>query len=110
MTNVLLAGALAALTVSAPIAHAHDSWISRHQYRDPVSGNWCCDDHDCTPLADSDVARTVGGYLVAGKYPVDHRRALASGDERYWICFNEEGKGPHDRVRNVKCFFVPIPS
>ena len=37
-------------------------------------------------------------------------RALASGAERYWVCFNEEGKGPHDRVRNVKYFFVPIPS
>ena len=54
--------------------------------------------------------RTANGFVIAGKYPVDYRRVLPSGDDRYWVCFNEEGKGPHDRKRNVKCLFVPINS
>jgi hypothetical protein len=58
------------LTVSAQFALAHDTWISRKQYRNPWSGAWCCDDHDCSPIDDREIVRTGHGFLVVGTYLV----------------------------------------
>jgi len=98
------------LTVSAQFALAHDSWISRKQYRNPWSGAWCCDDHDCSPIDDRDIQRIGHGFLVVGTYLVSYDHVLPSGDDRYWVCFNKEGTGPHDRAKDVRCLFVPANS
>ena len=87
---------------------AHDNWISRHRFVDPRSGAWCCDEHDCSALTDFEVREIGGGFVVAGKYFVAHNRVLPSHDGSYWACFNAEGKGPHDRKRDVRCFFAPL--
>jgi len=98
------------LTVCAQVALAHDNWISRKQYRNPSSGAWCCDDHDCSPINDRDIQRTGHGFLIVGTYLVSYEHVLPSGDDRYWVCFNKEGTGPHDRAKDVRCLFVPANS
>ena len=91
-----------------PLVVAHDSWISREQFRDPESGAFCCDEHDCGSLTNDDVQYTGSGYLINGQYFVADQRVLLSGDSRYWACFNSEGKGPHDRPKDIRCFFAPL--
>ena len=46
---LLIAAALLLLFLLAlyPLAHAHDSWISRQRITDPASGEWCCNMIDC---------------------------------------------------------------
>jgi len=95
---------------SVSLALAHDSWISRDQYRSPSSGSWCCDEHDCSPIDDRQIMKTVNGFLVVGLYLVAYEHALPSGDDRYWVCFNKEGTGAHDRPKDVRCLFVPLNS
>ncbi len=97
-----------ALFGSAHGVFAHDSWISRHQYSDPDSRDWCCDEHDCFPLADGEVRVTGEGFELNGKYFVARQRVLLSGDGQYWACFNSGGKGPHGREKEVRCFFAPM--
>lgn len=97
-----------ALFVSARGVFAHDSWISRHQYSDPESRDWCCDEHDCFPLDDDEVRVTGEGFELNGKYFVARQRVLLSGDGQYWACFNSGGKGPHGREKEVRCFFAPM--
>jgi len=87
---------------------AHESWISRHQFHDPNTGALCCDEHDCAALEERDVRKTDGGFMVRGKYFVARKRVLSSADGNYWACFNDEGKGPHDRKADVRCFFAPL--
>jgi hypothetical protein len=89
---------------------AHDSWISRHQFYDPNSGAWCCDEHDCAALDEIEVRETGNGFIVADKYFVSRQRVLPSSDGNYWACFNSEGKGAHDRKEGVRCFFAPMSS
>ena len=98
------------LFVSAPSVLAHDSWISRHQYSDPESRDWCCDEHDCFPLDDADVRAINEGFELNGKYFVARQRVLPSGDGQYSACFNTGGKGPHAREKEVRCFFAPVNS
>lgn len=100
----------ASLTVAMPssLVLAHDSWISRDQYRDPASNAWCCDEHDCSAIDKSEVKVAGPGFLVRDVYWVERQRILPSGDGNYWACFNSEGKGPHDRPAGVRCLFVPF--
>ena len=107
---VLLSWLSAGLVLlAAPrIAVAHDSWISRHQFQDPNTGALCCDEHDCAALEEEDVKETDGGFMLRGKYFVARKRVLSSADGNYWACFNDEGKGAHDRKMDVRCFFAPL--
>jgi hypothetical protein len=61
--------ALAGVLLLAPIALAHDSWISDRGLRDPVSGQWCCNQHDCAP---EQVREIAGGYLVQTGEVIPH--------------------------------------
>lgn len=104
-----LAVALICLLPMAEAALPHDSWISRESYKDPHTNAWCCDERDCVALDNGVVsAGGTGGFIVDNKYYVPRARVLPSGDGRYWACFNEEGTGPHDRPRGVRCFFAPM--
>ena len=99
-----------AFFVSTQAALAHDNWISRHHFYDPVSGAWCCDEHDCSALEDIEVREMGEGFMVGGQYFVARQHVLPSSDGQYWACFNSEGRGPHDREKGVRCFFAPINS
>lgn len=96
------------LFVSTGTAIAHDDWISRNQFYDPMSRAWCCDEHDCFPLAVEKVKVMGTGFVVEGQYFVARHRVLPSSDGQYWACFNGEGRGPHDRPKGVRCFFAPM--
>jgi hypothetical protein len=99
-----------ALFVSTQVAFAHDDWISRHQFSDPMSHAWCCDEQDCFPLAQEAVRIIGNGFVVDGQYFIARQRVLPSSDGQYWACFNSEGRGPHDREKGVRCFFAPMNS
>ena len=86
---------------SVSLALAHDSWISREQYRSSSSGSWCCDEHDWFPIDDYQIMKTVSGFLVVGIYLVAYEHAVPSSDDRYWVCFNKEGTGAHYRPKAI---------
>lgn len=73
---------LAILAFSKP-AHAHDHWINREHLTDPASGEWCCNEHDCNPVAVHEVA---GGYAVKGETVPYSRVIWKSKDGRWWRC------------------------
>jgi hypothetical protein len=99
---------LLALFISSPFVLAHDSWISRHQFYDPSSGAWCCDEHDCSVLDDVAVREIGDGFIIEGRHFIARHRVLPSGDGQYWACFNTGGKGLHEREKEVRCFFAPL--
>lgn len=107
---------LVLLTITLP-ALAHDSWISRGGYRNPINGEWCCGDHDCVVLPPEAVRQVAGGYrldgvgvLGSGTGAVDvpvsefvpQAEVQASRDGQYWRC--------HRPDRSRRCFFAPPPS
>jgi hypothetical protein len=104
---VTMSGVLA-LFISSPFVLAHDSWISRNQFYDPISGAWCCDEHDCSTLDDVAVRQMDGGFIIEDRHFVARHRVLPSSDDQYWACFNTGGKGPHGREKEIRCFFAPM--
>lgn len=107
---VPIAGISVALAIlgSPHVVFAHDNWISRQRFHDPSSRSWCCDEHDCLPLDNEAVEASGEGFLINGQYFITRTRVLPSNDTQYWACFNEEGKGPHETEKNVRCFFAPM--
>jgi hypothetical protein len=103
---VLPALVLAATVPAAAVAH--DSWMSREEFRDPASHEWCCDEHDCTVLDEADVRMTRKGFIVFGKYTVSQQRVLPSSDGHYWACMNGVPRSPHAKDPGVRCFFAPF--
>jgi hypothetical protein len=91
---------LALVWTLAPISPgaAHDSWISRGAYRNPV-GEWCCGDNDCE--SPDRVAVTGKGWVVRDTEFVPFEEASPSPDGKVWIC-----RRP-DRTR--RCVFGPPP-
>ena len=98
-------------------ANAH-SWYSGKT--DPVLNLKCCGDHDCHPIASSDVRSTRQGYYVkqpkpysqndppTGEWFIPWDRVQAAPDDRYHIC---ENLYPTFRVGRYRmrwtCFFAP---
>src|SRR5262245_57412884 len=105
-----LLGIFAALTIlgSTQVAVAHDNWILRQRFHDPVSRSWCCDEHDWLPIDEEEVEVTGNGFLLSGRYFVARERVLPSNDTQFWVYFNPERKGIHERAKNVRCFFAPL--
>jgi hypothetical protein len=111
-TFVVGVAAVVALSLlgSMPLASAHDSWISRHQFRDPASNAWCCDEHDCGALGDGRVRETTEGYIVDNRFAVTSSRVLPSYDGHFWACFEPGGLHGHGPKRGIRCFFAPLMS
>lgn len=95
---------------------AHDMWISRGKFRDPVSGAWCCNADDCHPLEpdqvwheDHGVTITIPYFGETHSFVVPNGRIQPSGDGQYWACLSTEsasrGRGVH---LGVRCFFEPL--
>jgi hypothetical protein len=82
-------------------AVAHDIWINRER-RVNAQGEWCCNQHDCEPIAAELVKESrVGFALVDSGEVVPYSEAQVSGDGQYWRC-----KRPN---RTTRCFFYPPP-
>jgi len=106
--RVLVVPVVLTVFLSTPGAFSHDNWISRKQHSDPQSRALCCNEHDCFPLNDKDVQMAANGFVINGQYFVARQRILPSNDSQYWACFNSEGIGPHDRKKDIRCFFAPM--
>ena len=110
----------------AGTAAAHDIWIGRGAYRDPVSNAWCCGKEDCGVIEDPlhavhtlKRAYWIDGVVQRGmiatgnvndgpvkrtrvKASIPYNRALPSPDGKYWMCLVYEDGQPIPR-----CFFAP---
>lgn len=85
-------------------ALAHDSWISRQRIVDPVTGEWCCNLHDCQVEA---VREVSGGYSTAGGDVVPFSRVIwKSPDGRWWRCRYLGG----EKAGKTRCLIGPIPA
>jgi hypothetical protein len=94
-----LCALVCALFLAAP-AMAHDSWIAKGKFRSPVSGEWCCGDHDCFVVPAETVRSNGIGYeLTKTAEIVPYRETLPSMDGQYWRCHRPDG--------SRRCFFAP---
>lgn len=97
MRLVLLVLALLCLSGSVVAHQAPSGW---------TYPNHCCSDRDCSPIAPSRVREVPGGYLVDGRWTVEHQHAGDSPDGEYHACFvnNDPETFP------PRCFWRPKPS
>src|SRR3954451_21522904 len=87
-------------------AYPHDSWISREKFRDPQSGDWCCNEHDCKALGPdqvwqqkSDMKISVPFFGEDRSFLVPKSRILPSRDGNYWACLSTEAASQGRGVR-----------
>jgi hypothetical protein len=102
--------AVTAILSFTSIAYAHDSWISRGQFRGPQNGEWCCGASDCFVVPSASVKPGNEGFVLStpsgGNEPaansetVPYKEALPSADGQYWRCHRPNG--------TRRCFFAPI--
>ena len=103
--------------VLAGDASAH-SWYSGRT--DPLLHLKCCSDHDCHPVASSDVRSTPEGFYVrqpqpysrndppTGEWFVPRDRVQSAPDDEYHICENLYPTFREGRYRmRWMCFFAP---
>jgi len=94
----LIAGAC--LFGAASAGFAHDSWISRGQFRNPETGEWCCGKHDCFAIPASMVRIGATGYeLPYLGETIPYGKVLPSADGQFWRCHRPDG--------TRRCFFAP---
>jgi len=91
--------AVAGFVIVAPLAEAHDSWISRGAYRNPA-GEWCCGDNDCE--SPSQVGSSGRGWIINGSEFVPYEEATPSPDGKLWICRRSD--------KSRRCVFGPPPN
>ncbi|MEJ1938837.1 hypothetical protein WDZ92_52235 [Nostoc sp. NIES-2111] len=101
------AAAMAVLASTAPVA-AHDHWMNRGDYRDPLFGEQCCDEHDCQPIPEEQVRAAPDGYHLASGEVIPYRRVLPSEDGQYWVCRWDVHW--ENRRSPIRCFFAPPQS
>jgi len=93
--------ALAGVLLALP-ARAHESWINKQMLRDPQSGEFCCNEHDCRP---EKVVETRGGYMVeTGEVIPYHRVIWRSPDGTWWRC-----RAWHNGQQRTRCLLGPPP-
>lgn len=102
-------GALAlVLLLALPVpALPHDHWINTERIVDPVSGEWCCNEHDCEMLAVDGVKIVDGGFFIVdtGETIPAARVAWRSPDGRWWRCRYQWG----DKTGQTRCLIGPPP-
>lgn len=97
MSRILFA-AFGGLALCASSAAAHDSWISRGQFKNAV-GEWCCGDNDCN--APERISSNGSGWIVDGTEFVPYNEATPSPDGKLWICRRPD--------KTCRCVFGPPP-
>ena len=97
LARLLVVGAFVSI---ASQTVAHDSWISRGAFRNPVNNEWCCGEGDCFVVPGNQVHVTPAGYrLQANGEVVPYSEVQASRDGEYWRCKRPDG--------SRRCFFAP---
>lgn len=78
------------LLFGAPMAAAHESWISGNNLTDPDTGAWCCNHVDCAALPNGGVKENTEGVFVAEtSETIPHKRVIwKSQDGLWWRCRN----------------------
>lgn len=115
-SRLLVCVAPAVLMAFVQPADSHDSWISRNRFRDPLTGQWCCNEHDCNILSVDNIRQfkdsfeiTIAYFGEDKKFVVPNSRILPSLDGRYWACLSTETVSRGRGVRiGVRCFFAPL--
>lgn len=107
-----LLGGFFMLAGCAPPAHAHDSWINRNGLTDPVTKQWCCNEHDCEA---EPVREVMGGYRVITGEVIPASRVLwKSQDGQWWRCRfmspTAVDKDNKPMIGKTRCLIGPPPS
>jgi hypothetical protein len=89
------------------IAQAHDhgdgSWINNQKLIDPVTGQWCCNLHDCREEP-GNVSPVDGGYLIHSTGEVIPReRVIWRSPGGWWRCRHLGGPN----VGKTRCLIGP---
>jgi hypothetical protein len=103
MTRRLVGAAAIALAcqIAAPLAHAHDSWISAGAFRSPITREFCCGDLDCKPL--NYTPKVIrGGYLLENNEAVREAEVMPVSPEGWIVCRRRDG--------SRRCVFAPSSS
>jgi hypothetical protein len=115
-TAILILLVLLSITLAAPYALAHDSWISRGEHKSPA-GEWCCGDYDCGVMVSGSARAVAGGYDVDGTFRVTYEgkvtdikvrefwpyaKVMPSPDGATWRCHRPDG--------SPRCKFIGPPS
>jgi hypothetical protein len=92
----------AGLSLSGGPARAHDDhdWMRVDNFRNPITGEHCCGEHDCFVVPASDVEMTGDGWqILSTGERIPERETLRSKDGKFWRCHMPNGKR--------RCFFAP---
>lgn len=103
----VLAASLFVLVAIGQRTRAHESWINRNGLTDPVTKDWCCNEHDCKPERVSEVR---GGYrLYATGEVIPATRVLwRSPDGFWWVC---RYQNPNlENFNTARCLIGPPPA
>jgi hypothetical protein len=101
--------ALATLSLAPVVGLGHESgegsWMNQMSLLDPVSKQWCCNEHDCAPVPAGGVVEQGDGMLVVETGEViPHERIIwRAPDGRWWRCHNLAG----DHVGKTRCLIGP---
>lgn len=83
------------------LAHGEAEWINRGNYKNPITGELCCGEHDCRQVPPEDVSETRGqGYYIKSLTEIVPRAEVQTSlDGNYWRCHRPDG--------TRRCFFAP---
>jgi len=118
LVSLMSCSILLSALIQGNAVYAHDSWISRHQFRDPETNDWCCDEKDCFAIGEDQVIERPRGFSVRIDYfgashvfDIPGSRVLPSSDAEYWVCLSTEAKSRGRGISlKVRCFFAPLQS
>lgn len=86
---------------------AHDHWINRGDYSDPVYGWRCCGDTDCLPIPMDKLKATAVGWLLPDGAIIPYARGIPTLDGLAYTCrWGSEQMGTGNPYR---CLFVEEP-
>lgn len=96
-----------AVLVGIAAALAHDHWINHSRLVDPVTNEWCCNEHDCDLIDAGGVVEQNGDYFIVETqetFPAA-RVIWKSGDGRWWRCRYLGG----ENAGKTRCLIGPPP-
>lgn len=100
---------LALIAGPVSLAYAHDhgpgAWINMERLTDPVTREWCCNEHDCREEPDN-VEPVEGGYrIISTGEVIPHERVIWRSPGGWWRCRYMGG----ERAGQTRCLIAPPP-
>ena len=97
---LIIVGVSATGAAGSVLAHGDHDWIRVDNFRNPITGEHCCGEHDCAVVPASDVEVEPGGWrILSTGERIPDRETLRSKDGRFWRCHQPNG--------TRRCFFAP---